>query len=858
MDNFIVTLVSNNKGFEKNEINDFTTVLPQPIRLDSSWQVALTEVHYPKSFYSIDSGGAYILVGTDDIDVRNRFQGRIVYDLRNKPDTRKRRSKFKPAEDHEADALHQSRVSGTPATTTVTQEPIVRPPPLVRPTTSTLITPKLIQQPVVTPPPPQPEVTTTVPPAVELSTVVDTSESLNNTQRIAQLEADLKQKTDEYDTIKASHDNYAQLLAAMPAANAFDDERRRLQRQVSELQASLRKIENDKATLKEKEDRLNERKIELKRMTDAAMERERDAEKAERDFNFRKDKALIRQQEFEQKSHQLKSTERELEKERQSIASQQANLLTQTNALVADRLEVQQREQSASQKEQVLAELDIRQQTIDQQQILLEAREKLNKDAEDALRVQTDQFIREKGEHDARVREHQSNVARHIEEVTRKQNEHDELKLKLDADKAQVDADKIILENHKDQLKLDRAALDLRRIAIEQDANKQSELKEIEEQIREISRQQEELNLQKWVHAESQKDLQKQFDDLEKAQYENEIKAKALERSNNELIELHAQLGVKQQEFDAMQAEFEIIQNESHNFQLRHKNEIDQKLADLQRRERELRSLEERIRKINDGVDGMMTALTRLRDMEKRMKTRTNFTTTGVKKLVDFETVSLNNIDEKGLYKYMFAVRVMDSNGEALEFEGGDFQNVGELAEALNTHFAHDTSLFKNHPISFLNSRDHLQITPRYPYFDSHLRMFTFPFFLEDLRMSIGMPTYDSTEMVDFYKSWKSGRHSTPSFGPVDLKGGYANMFIYSDIVRPHIVADTRASVLRTVGIPRANFGENISNEFQRLDFFDLSLHEFDTIRVTFNFDDGKPVPFKFGRTIVQLLFQRK
>lgn len=52
-DSFYITLPSNDMSLPDNTISRYTTFLPQTLRLDGSWEVALTEFMYTKSYFNI-------------------------------------------------------------------------------------------------------------------------------------------------------------------------------------------------------------------------------------------------------------------------------------------------------------------------------------------------------------------------------------------------------------------------------------------------------------------------------------------------------------------------------------------------------------------------------------------------------------------------------------------------------------------------------------------------------------------------------------------------------------------------------------------------------------------------------------
>src|SRR5258706_1246474 len=62
-DNFYVTLPSNASAekFRKNTLSNFTVMVPTPLELTGNWEVALTEIHYPKRWRNIFEEDKFIL-----------------------------------------------------------------------------------------------------------------------------------------------------------------------------------------------------------------------------------------------------------------------------------------------------------------------------------------------------------------------------------------------------------------------------------------------------------------------------------------------------------------------------------------------------------------------------------------------------------------------------------------------------------------------------------------------------------------------------------------------------------------------------------------------------------------------------
>ena len=61
---FYLTLPSNSymDYFPDNKLTHFSTRLPQMMDLDGSWEIGLSEIQYPHSWYDIKKGEAWVQV----------------------------------------------------------------------------------------------------------------------------------------------------------------------------------------------------------------------------------------------------------------------------------------------------------------------------------------------------------------------------------------------------------------------------------------------------------------------------------------------------------------------------------------------------------------------------------------------------------------------------------------------------------------------------------------------------------------------------------------------------------------------------------------------------------------------------
>lgn len=95
---------------------------------------------------------------------------------------------------------------------------------------------------------------------------------------------------------------------------------------------------------------------------------------------------------------------------------------------------------------------------------------------------------------------------------------------------------------------------------------------------------------------------------------------------------------------------------------------------------------------------------------------------------------------------------------------------------------------------------------------------------------------------------------------PLNLAYGLpSHIFIYSDIVEPHMVGDTNVPLLRMINTHHGKylFGDEATITPNSLQYIPLAKYQFDNIQIDLRVNSGQPVPFKFGTAAVVLHFRR-
>ena len=87
---------------------------------------------------------------------------------------------------------------------------------------------------------------------------------------------------------------------------------------------------------------------------------------------------------------------------------------------------------------------------------------------------------------------------------------------------------------------------------------------------------------------------------------------------------------------------------------------------------------------------------------------------------------------------------------------------------------------------------------------------------------------------------------------PVNLEAGFHAMYLYTDIVEPQLVGDSKVSLLKVVKCA-GEFGENVTVSFPNLQYVPVNVKSFETVEIDIKDDTQEKVPFEFGKVIVTL-----
>ena len=91
----------------------------------------------------------------------------------------------------------------------------------------------------------------------------------------------------------------------------------------------------------------------------------------------------------------------------------------------------------------------------------------------------------------------------------------------------------------------------------------------------------------------------------------------------------------------------------------------------------------------------------------------------------------------------------------------------------------------------------------------------------------------------------------------VDLNAGFDHLFLYSDCIKPSVVGNIEAPLLRTVPVQTV-WGRYQSHIFEHPHYYTVALTRLQEIEISIRSDSGNLVQFEKGKVVVTLHFRKK
>ncbi len=99
-----------------------------------------------------------------------------------------------------------------------------------------------------------------------------------------------------------------------------------------------------------------------------------------------------------------------------------------------------------------------------------------------------------------------------------------------------------------------------------------------------------------------------------------------------------------------------------------------------------------------------------------------------------------------------------------------------------------------------------------------------------------------------------SGRRIKASF-PFDVRNSYYSVYIYTDVIKPQLVGDSRSKLLQVLPAPQRT-NAIISHTFNPIEYVPLEQLQFNQIAIDIRNGSGDLIPFRSGHSIVKLHFR--
>lgn len=125
----------------------------------------------------------------------------------------------------------------------------------------------------------------------------------------------------------------------------------------------------------------------------------------------------------------------------------------------------------------------------------------------------------------------------------------------------------------------------------------------------------------------------------------------------------------------------------------------------------------------------------------------------------------------------------------------------------------------------------------------------------EDIERILGFKKMD----IIYYAGYVTSTFNTlTSRYEADLKAGRNFIYVYTDIIREHLVGDTSSSLLRVVPLSRGKFDDIGHLDFNPVMYFDVKTNRIESIYIKLCDENGEHIVFTGGRVHITLHFKPK
>lgn len=126
---------------------------------------------------------------------------------------------------------------------------------------------------------------------------------------------------------------------------------------------------------------------------------------------------------------------------------------------------------------------------------------------------------------------------------------------------------------------------------------------------------------------------------------------------------------------------------------------------------------------------------------------------------------------------------------------------------------------------------------------------------LKDGASIIMSPTLQ--RMLGLSKNEYEGKGHFTGEQVIDVNGGFYSLYVYCNLLEPHMVGDALVPLLRILPI-RGKSGELITRTYENVHYHPVQQKHFDTVELDIRDDTGRPVSFERGKVVTTLHFRQR
>ena len=91
-----------------------------------------------------------------------------------------------------------------------------------------------------------------------------------------------------------------------------------------------------------------------------------------------------------------------------------------------------------------------------------------------------------------------------------------------------------------------------------------------------------------------------------------------------------------------------------------------------------------------------------------------------------------------------------------------------------------------------------------------------------------------------------------------DLDAGLRTIFVYTDIIKSHLVGNDQLPLIRIITPKKAAYGDTIQESFNPIYYFGIARRSIQSISVRLSDEHGDNIPFEFGNVIIKLHLRKR